>query len=392
MSSPNRNDSKIKVLFLDHSAVRESEQAKYKELAMFEDMAIQVLTPFRWREVDREIQLQQSNGKLNNYELIPSKTLFTGFQHRSLYSGGIVKVFQEFQPDIIFVFSEPSDFWVLQTIFLRKIICPDSKIIFHSWQNINFRRFPYKMSFIYSFIERLAYRYCEGAAARNGEAERVLRIRGFNKKIKKIYWGIDESTFAVNNQNRPKKKEELTIGYVGRFVAEKGLDCLLQAADKLNFEFTLWLIGSGPEKRCLEALASSLKIHSKVKFIDVLPQKELIKYYRLIDVLVLPSLTTSFWKEQFGRVLVEAMACGIPVIGSSTGAIPEVIADAGLIFEENNAEDLAHCLMRLKHDKQLKEHLIEKGHQRFEKKFTWKKFAQSTYELCIEVLRKNEDN
>lgn len=391
MSSPNRNDSKIKVLFLDHSAVRKSEQAKYKELAMFQDMVVKVLTPFRWREVGREIQLQQSNEKLNNYELIPSKTLFTGFQHRSLYSGGIVKVFQKFQPDIIFVFSEPSDFWVLQTIFLRKIICPDSKIIFHSWQNINIRRYPYKMSFIYSFIERLAYRYCEGAAARNGEAERVLRIRGFNKKIKKIYWGIDESTFAVNNQNRPKKKEELTIGYVGRLVAEKGLDCLLQAADKLNFEFALWLFGSGPEKKGLEALASSLKIHSKVKFIDVLPQKELIKYYRLIDVLVLPSLTTSFWKEQFGRVLVEAMACGIPVIGSSTGAIPEVIADAGLTFEENNAEDLAHCLMRLKHDKQLNEHLIEKGHQRFEKKFTWKKFAQSTYELCIEVLRKNED-
>ncbi|MGB9873142.1 MAG: glycosyltransferase, partial [Anaerolineae bacterium] len=83
-----------------------------------------------------------------------------------------------------------------------------------------------------------------------------------------------------------------------------------------------------------------------------------------VDVVVLPSRTTRVWKEQFGRILVEAMACKVPVVGSDSGAIPEVVGDAGLIFPEGDTEALAECLQRLKESPQQRRELAKRGYVR----------------------------
>ena len=179
----NRTTSKIKILFLDHSAVRASEQVKYEELSKFNDLKIKLIAPVRWRELDNDIALEQRNGKTKNYELIPCKTLFTGYQHRSLYVSKLSKVLRNFNPAIIFVFAEPCDFWILQILLFQKIDCPKAKVVFHTWQNINYEKYPYKFQFLYSIIEKLAFRYCRMAIVRNEEAISILRDRGFKKEI-----------------------------------------------------------------------------------------------------------------------------------------------------------------------------------------------------------------
>src|SRR5260221_14335510 len=92
-----------------------------------------------------------------------------------------------------------------------------------------------------------------------------------------------------------------------------------------------------------------------------MPPARLAAQFCQIDALVLRSLTTPVWKEQFGRVLTEAMACGVPVVGSSSGAIPEVIGEAGLIFPEGDAAALAGCLAKLQQPPALRLALAQRG-------------------------------
>ncbi|HET7377731.1 MAG TPA: glycosyltransferase, partial [Anaerolineae bacterium] len=108
---------------------------------------------------------------------------------------------------------------------------------------------------------------------------------------------------------------------------------------------------------------------------------QLPEYCHSIDVLVLPSRTKSNWKEQFGRALVDAMACGVPVIGSNSGEIPNVIGDAGLIFPEGDVDALSEYLIKLQNNPALRADLAKRGRQRVLDHFTQAKIARKTYEV-----------
>ena len=109
-----------------------------------------------------------------------------------------------------------------------------------------------------------------------------------------------------------------------------------------------------------------------------------------MDAFVLPSVTTPVLKEQFGKVLVEAMACEVPVIGSSSGAIPEVIGDAGLVFREGDVDDLVDKLNTLANKPVFRQELAKKGKSRVLDNFTWQKFAENTYSVFKEVLNQQQ--
>lgn len=89
-----------------------------------------------------------------------------------------------------------------------------------------------------------------------------------------------------------------------------------------------------------------------------------------MSVLVLPSWNTRSWKEQFGHVLIEAMACGVPVVGTDSGAIPEVIGDAGVVVKQRNADELASALSRLKNEPNLSSTLRRMGQERIRRSYT----------------------
>jgi glycosyltransferase involved in cell wall biosynthesis len=107
-----------------------------------------------------------------------------------------------------------------------------------------------------------------------------------------------------------------------------------------------------------------------------------------LDILVLPSRTTARWKEQFGRVLTEAMATKTPVVGSSSGEIPSVIGEAGLVFAEGDQAALRAHLAQLIEDRDLRQHLGEQGFARFHERFTQEAVAQATIALYRRVLAK----
>jgi glycosyltransferase involved in cell wall biosynthesis len=105
-----------------------------------------------------------------------------------------------------------------------------------------------------------------------------------------------------------------------------------------------------------------------------------------LDVLVLPSRTTARWKEQFGRVIIEAHACATPVIGSDSGAIPAVIGDAGLVFSEGDARAFADAIQTLKNDPECARRMGATGRAQVEAKYTWARVAEQMHFIYKRVL------
>jgi len=141
------------------------------------------------------------------------------------------------------------------------------------------------------------------------------------------------------------------------------------------------MVGSGKLKYKIKAEGRRLGILERIRVIDTIPSSQVPDYLNCMDCLVLPSRTTRKWKEQFGRVLIEAMSCEVAVIGSDSGEIPNVIGDCGLIFKEGDVEDLSSKIKLLIGDVELKKELARKGRERVLNNFTQKKVARETYRV-----------
>jgi glycosyltransferase involved in cell wall biosynthesis len=134
------------------------------------------------------------------------------------------------------------------------------------------------------------------------------------------------------------------IGFVGRLVPEKGLGWLLEsfASSDVRQDARLVVFGKGPMESQWRADAEALGLD--VTFAGSVPPEEIPGVLAAMDILVVPSVTVSHWAEQFGRVIVEAMFAGTPVIASRSGAIPEVMADAGILVSEGSRAELTDAL------------------------------------------------
>jgi glycosyltransferase involved in cell wall biosynthesis len=194
--------------------------------------------------------------------------------------------------------------------------------------------------------------------------------------------GFESSRFQpVPPGDRPRHRGR--IGYLGRLVQGKGVDLLIKAA-AAGGSWTL-IIDSGPGRQALEGLASELGVADRVEFVDVTYQ-DVPEFLGKLDALVLPSRTKPRWREQFGRVLIESMAVGTPVIGSSSGSIPGLIGDAGLIFPEEDFNALGARIDKLLSDRQLWLELRGRGLRRAQD-FSWESVGRATEAVYDGVLR-----
>ena len=219
---------------------------------------------------------------------------------------------------MVHVDEEPYNFATAHAIWQARRV--GAKAVFFAWQNI-YRVYPppFYLFELFSMIRS------HGAQAGTRQAQEVLRRKRYSRPSAVLpQFGVDAELFSPDA--RPADHDsELRIGYAGRLVPAKGLHVLLAAAARLSFPYRLQLIGAGAAEPELRSRAESLGIQDRVEFVGPVPSNEMPERYRAMHVCVLPSLTTPHWKEQFGRVLIEAMACGVPVVGSDSGEIPEIV-------------------------------------------------------------------
>ena len=225
------------------------------------------------------------------------------------------------------------------------------------------------------------------------EGIECFRKADYNGSIQHLPWlGTNPIVYSKNSPKhelRTKLKLSGTvIGFVGRLLQMKGVATLLDAAAKLHGQYTLVLAGEGEDKDLFAAQAQQLGISDNVRFAGSIPNENVVDYLRCMDMLVLPSRTTVMWKEQFGRVLTEAMACEVPVIGSSSGEIPYVISDAGLIFPEGDPDALAKAIQSLTNDPDRRQALGAAGRTRVLENFTNEAVARKYHEVYNELTAK----
>jgi glycosyltransferase involved in cell wall biosynthesis len=213
----------------------------------------------------------------------------------------------------------------------------------------------------------------------NPEGARIYGAsRGWKKPLAVIPLGTDLDLFKPRDATELRRSlglaDRFVVGYFGRLVPEKGVLLLVEALSRLPPSHALLLdmyANFSPGSYAAEVLAraEALGVRDRIVTIDV-PHARVPEHMSCCDVVVLPSRSTDRWKEQFGRVLPEAMACGVPVVGSESGNIPEMIGDAGLIVPEGSAEAIAAAVLSLAGDAALRDRLRLAGRARVAEKFS----------------------
>jgi glycosyltransferase involved in cell wall biosynthesis len=368
----------MKVLILSKACVVGAYQRKLEAIAAL-GVDLTVIVPPHWKD-ERGTQTLERKFTAG-YRLVVSPMRFNGHFHIHFYPE-LRRWLRATLPDIVHVDEEPWDFVTYHAI--HHAVQSGARPLFFSWQNL-MRRYPPP----FRWFAQYAFRHCTHAIAGNADAEKVLRAKGYRGVINVIpQFGVDPVIFKPEARSAGDHKRPFTIAYAGRMTPVKGIDVLLRAAAGLTGNWCLRLIGNGPERDSLRRLAQDLKIAGQVSFEPQVESSEMPHVYGQIDLCVLPSRCAPNWIEQFGRVLIESMACGVPVIGSATGEIPNTIGDAGLIFPEGDTEALRVQIERVMCDEPLRRRLQALGHDRVSARFTQSSIARQTVDVYEAMMSK----
>jgi glycosyltransferase involved in cell wall biosynthesis len=299
----------------------------------------------------------------------------------------VVKLLQNFKPDVVHVEAEPHTLTLALLAYLKPRF--QYSLVAFTWENI-YRRGRKPMA----WLEPFSLRRVDWMITGNHEASQVIKWRGYNGPTSVVpQVGIDTAYFqksSVLPELFEKCADGFKIGFVGRLVPEKGVLDLWEAFRPLAEQGYLLLFGEGPLRETLQQQALAAGLRDRVLLPGFIPHQQISAYFQGLDVLVLPSQTRPHWKEQFGQVLIEAMLSGVPVIGSDSGAIPEVIGEAGLIFPEQDVERLRQQLIYLLETPEKQKQLADAGKKRVLTHFTEDAVAQLTLAVYQEVLGRRE--
>ncbi|WP_396657436.1 glycosyltransferase [Microbacterium sp.] len=244
------------------------------------------------------------------------------------------------QWDVIDIHEEPFSLAAAEILLLRKLRRNRAPVVLYTAQNIA-KRYPVP----FRWFERAALRAASGISACNSEAATITVAKGFAGRPRVVPLGVDLAAFSPGASSRATTEDAvITVGFVGRLVPEKGVPLLLEAVAG-DARLRLRLAGAGPLAHEIGRRAASFGIAERVELLGSVPPEQIADFYRSVDVLAVPSVATPRWTEQFGRVAVEAMACGVPVVSSDAGALPEVVGGAGIVVPAGDAAALSDALV-----------------------------------------------
>lgn len=365
----------MRVLMLSKACLVGAYQTKLEEIARHDDVELVAVVPPAWNDASGPIALERSHTK--GYRLLVEPVRYNGHFHLHYYPR-LKHRLASFLPEIVHIDEEPYN--LATWIAMRQARRLGAKVLFFSWQNLE-RRYP----FPFSLMEKQVLAGADYAIMGNSEAVDVWQRKGYRGPSRVIpQFGVDPQLF------RPPPKRDPGRGFVvgatnRRLVPEKGVDLLLKAMSSLPGIWRIHVAGDGPARPALEQLAVRLGIADRVFFDGPISSDNMPAYLQQLDVLVLSSRAMPSWKEQFGRVLVEAMACEVVVVGANSGEIPNVIGPAGLIFPEEDIDALSKHLHQLMFYEEMRFELGRRGRQRVLDHYTQAQIAAQTVAVYREM-------
>ncbi|HLX56752.1 MAG TPA: glycosyltransferase family 4 protein [Ktedonobacteraceae bacterium] len=370
----------MRVLMISKALVAGTSQRKLEELAKCPGVELTLVTPEYWQSDDGSKQALERL-YTRGYRMLVTPVALNGNFHLHYYPR-LGRIMRETHPEIVHIDEEPYNFATFHAMRLARKI--KARSLFFTWQNL-YRSYPPP----FRQMELYNYRHARVALAGNRDAADVLKRKGYSGPIRIIpQFGFDTGIYKRSVARAPRTPgSPFTLGFLGRLVENKGLPTMIEALTTLPDYCRVVFIGNGPMKSVLEEQAARQGVSERVTFRSGVPTYEVPLALQELDVLVLPSLTRPNWKEQFGRVLAEAMSCETPVIGSDSGEIPYVIGDAGLVFPEGNASELSARVRQLLDAPELYATLARKGRQRVLENYTQEQIARQTYDVYLEMMQ-----
>lgn len=368
----------MKVLRVSHSAVVSGWRERERQLRS-RGVDVRLLSARTWDEGGATIHLSPAPGeKVRGVRTVGSHPALFLYDPRPLW-----RALGE-QWDVIDIHEEPFALATAEVLAIRTLRAfltrqSPAPAMLYSAQNIT-KRYPPP----FRWLEAWALRTAAAVSVCNAEAGQICVAKGLRGRLEVIPLGIDPTLFSPEptaphsvSASTSGATAPFVVGYAGRLASHKGVDVLISAV-MADDRLCLRLAGGGPQESALRRSAEPAG--DRITFLGPLGEDELPAFYRSLDVLAVPSLDTPAWVEQFGRVAIEAMACGTPVVASRSGALPDVVGGAGLLVPPGDAVALGAALIQVASDPVLAARLREQGVERAAT-CSWAEVARRYHEL-----------
>jgi len=320
----------------------------------------------------------------DSFDNLPYKVIaltMLGSDRLSRYKG-IFKVLKFSKADIIYFEDDPMTLLAVSLGIWckwnnKKFICRTNQNRFLTVENERSRLGFLKGLFsatIKLFLLQISKRLMDHLFVISNDGTQVFTQLGLTNHTK-IPLGFDEDKFRINDKERERIRSDLNlngivISYMGRILEGKGVHILIEALNRIREHEWTFLIDSfelysDPYKKNINTLIQSLGLKDRTIFFDA-DHFQIASYMNASDIVVLPSITTNHFKEEYGRIAPEAMGSGCLVVVSNSGTLPELVSEFGWIFQEGSISELENLLKKLiyeKNKKALKEKASEFAHK-----------------------------
>ena len=291
----------------------------------------------------------------NNSSITFLNTLFRN-PRIQIYKG-LTNTIRKFNPDYIIYDNDP---YCLQVLLIILTKSENQKLYSITCENMDFKLFGLGASNFVKTIFKLILnpflrKYIAGIYTVNKDGTNIFNSKGF-KNVNQMPIGFDSNKFKINLKSRNLYRNKLKInsiciGYFGRVCHEKGLEILLEALEKIKMQDWVFLMDEfsdykDPYILNIKGLIKKYDLESRIIFVNP-THNNIQNYINAVDLVVLPSISTKIWIEQYGRVISESLACGKHVLVSSSGHLPDLVSNFGEVFREGDVHDLTKKLNNL---------------------------------------------
>jgi glycosyltransferase involved in cell wall biosynthesis len=373
-----------RLLSIGHSYVVSLNRRLPQELARESKGAWEVtaVAPSFVQSALRPIDLERQDDEQLSLEVVPAH--LTGVPQLLCYGRRLRELLGE-RWDFVHCWEEP---YVLAGGQVAWSVSRETPWVFYTAQNLNKHYLP-----PFGSIERFCVKRCAGWIAGGEAVARVLSARGYDSKPHRVIpLGVDLAAFKPDAAAGLSIRRELgwdqpgppIVGFLGRLVEEKGVRFLTSILSKTSSPWRAMFVGMGPLETELRRWAADFG--DSVRIVTGVRHDRVPAYLNAMDILCAPSQTTSRWREQFGRMLVEAFACGVPVIASNSGEIPYSVGDAGVIVDERDESQWVAALAALLESPSRRKELANRGLDRARTQFDWRVVARKHLGFFDELL------
>lgn len=316
----------MRVLRIAHHAVVAQWRERERRLRA-QGVGVRLISAMRWSEGGRDIDLDPAGD-----DFVRGAVTWGTHPNAFVYDPRPIWRALDGRPDLIDLHEEPVSLATSQTLLMRWMRRMRTPYVLYSAQNLD-KRYPLP----FRLLERAALRGASGAYVCNREAGEILLRKGLRGPARLIPLGVDTAQFSPLPRTEPSARP--VVAFIGRLIPHKGVGDLLHAA-AARPQWRIEITGDGPLRTELERLAERLGIADRVAFLGFAQDAVLAERYRRADVVAIPSVPQPGWLEQFCRTAVEAMASGAAIVATRTGAIPDVVAEAGILVDPHDTQGL----------------------------------------------------